>query len=114
MDMVRLGPDGWLQLIQGSEPRQTALVSFFYADEAIRCGHLRLSAYRDTQPESGPWEKLLYVTTGTLCVAITGTSDVLKGNPGDVIFVPPGVEHSYLTTSTTGAEAVFGIARPVD
>jgi quercetin dioxygenase-like cupin family protein len=113
MDMVRLAPERWLQFIQGSEPRQSALVSFFYANEAIRCGHLRLNAHRDTQPETSPWEKVLYVTDGTLCVAITGTPDVLKANPGDVIFVPPGVEHSYLTTSPKGAEAVFGLARPV-
>ncbi len=113
MDMVRIGPERWLRLIQGSEPRQAALVSFFYADEAIRCGHVRLPAYRDTQPEVCPWEKLLYVTEGSFCVAITGTPDVLRANPGEAIFVPPGVEHSYLTTSITGAEAVFGLARPI-
>lgn len=114
MDMVRLGPEGWLQFISGSEPRQAALVSYFYADESIRCGHLRLNGYRDTQPESSAWEKVIYVTQGSLCVALTGTPDVLRGTPGDVIFVPPGVEHSYLTTTPTGAEAVFAAARPVD
>jgi quercetin dioxygenase-like cupin family protein len=114
VDMVRLAPEGWLQFIQGTEPRQTALVSFFYADEAIRCGHLRLNAYRDTQPESSPWEKVLIVTRGELCVALTGTPDVLKARSGEIIFVPPGVEHSYLTTTGAGAEAVFGIARPVE
>jgi quercetin dioxygenase-like cupin family protein len=113
MDMVRLGRERWLKFIQGSEPRQAALVSFFYADDAIRCGHVRLNGFRDTQPEVSPWEKLLYVTEGELCVKITGTPDVLKGEPGDVIFVPPGVEHSYLTTTPTGAEAVFGLARPI-
>jgi quercetin dioxygenase-like cupin family protein len=114
MNMVRLAPESWLQFIQGSDPGQSCLVSFFYADEAIRCGHVRLNAHRSTQPEVTPWEKLLYVTSGMFCVAVTGTSDVLKAGPGDVIFVPPGVEHSYLTSSPTGAEAVFGIARPVD
>jgi len=113
MDMVRLGPEHWLSFIQGSNPRQAALVSFFYADEAIRCGHIRLPAYRDTQPESSPWEKAIYVTRGSFCVALTGTTDVLKAGPDDLIFVPAGVEHSYLTTSSTGAEAVFALARPV-
>ena len=114
VDMSRLAPEGWLRLIQGSEPRQTALVSIFYADDAIRCGHLRLNGFRDTQPESAAGEKLIYVTDGQLTVAMTGTSDVLVAGPGDLIFIPPGVEHSYLTTHAPGAQAVFAIARSVD
>ena len=52
--MVRLAPEGWLPFIQGSEPRQTALVSFFYADEAIRCGHLRLTGLPRHAARVGP------------------------------------------------------------
>jgi hypothetical protein len=31
----------------------------------------------------------------------------------NLIFIPPGVEHSYLTTHAPGAQAVFAIARSV-
>jgi quercetin dioxygenase-like cupin family protein len=108
--MVKLDREGWLHFLQGSEPRQAALKSFFYCDDQLRCGEFKLPAGRDTQPETEPYEKVLYVTTGELVLAITGTTDVLKAGAGDVLFVPPMVEHSFMAFGSTGASAIFGLA----
>ena len=37
-------PRRWLHLITGDEPRQAYLTSFFYCDEQIRAGEMRLPA----------------------------------------------------------------------
>ena len=43
---------------------------------------------------TGDFEKIIYVLSGTLSVAITGTGNGLIGRPGDVIFVPPDTGHT--------------------
>lgn len=110
VDMVKCDRSTWLHLIAGTEPRRSYLRSFWYADARIRCGELRLPARRDTQPESHPYEQVILVTAGTLVVALTGTTDVLRAEVGDVIFLPAGIEHAYMTVGPTGATAVFGMA----
>ncbi len=109
--MMKLDRSGWLHLITGDEPRQSYLSSFFYCDEKIRAGELRLPARRDTQPESVPFEKVIRVNSGSLVVSLTGTTDVLRAEVGDVIFVPANVEHSFMSVGETGTTAVFGMAR---
>ena len=111
VDMMKLDRAGWLHLITGAEPRQAYLSSFFYADEKIRAGEMRLPARRDTQTESIPFEKVIRVTSGSLVVSLTGTTDVLRAEVGDVVFLPANVEHSFLSVGETGATAVFGMAR---
>lgn len=111
ISMLKMDRARWLHLISGQNPAQAYLTSFWYADERIRCGELRLPARRDTAPQRVPFEKVILVTRGTLVVALTGTTDVLRGEVGDVIFVPAGVEHHYLSLGPTGATAVFGMAR---
>lgn len=111
VDMMKLDRATWLHLITGDEPRQSYLTSFFYCDEQIRAGEMRLPARRDTQPESVPFEKVIRVTSGTLVTSLTGTTDVLKAEVGDVVFLPAGVTHSFLSIGPAGATAVFGMAR---
>ncbi len=97
VDMMKLDRSSWLHLITGDEPRQSYLTSFFYCDERIRAGEMRLPARRDTKPESVPFEKVIRVTAGTLVTSLTGTTDVLKAEVGDVVFLPANVEHSFLS-----------------
>lgn len=110
-DMVALPRERWLQLVAGDEPRRAYLRAFWYADPQIRGGELRLNGRRDTQPETQPFEQVLHVVEGELVVALTGTTDVLRAGPGDTIFLPAGVEHSYMAMGAGGARAVFGMAR---
>jgi len=109
--MMKLDRAGWLHLITGDEPRQSYLTSFFYCDAKIRAGEMKLPARRDTKPESVPFEKVIRVTAGTLVICLTGTTDVLRAEVGDVVFLPANVEHSFLSVGPTGATAVFGMAR---
>ena len=109
--MMKLDRSTWLHLITGDEPRQAYLTSFFYCDEQIRAGEMRLPVRRDTKPESVPFEKVIRVTSGTLVTSITGTMDVLKAEVGDVVFLPANVEHSFMSVGATGTTAVFGMAR---
>ena len=44
-------------------------------------------------------------------VALSGTTEVLRAEVGDVIFLPAGIEHAYMTVGPTGATAVFGMAK---
>ena len=111
VDMMKLDRARWLHLITGDEPRQSYLTSFFYCDEKIRAGEMKLPARRDTKPESVPFEKVICVTAGTLVTCLTGTTDVLRAEVGDVVFLPANVEHSFLSVGPTGATAVFGMAR---
>ena len=46
--------------------------------------------------------------------SLTGTTDVLRAEVGDVIFLPAGVEHSFMSVGPTGTTAVFGMARVAD
>ncbi len=110
VDMMKLGRATWLHLITGDEPRQAYLTSFFYCDEKIRAGEIRLPVRRDTKPESVPFEKVIRVTVGTLVVSLTGTTDVLRAEVGDVVFLPANVEHSFMSLGATGATAIFGMA----
>ena len=70
-----------------------------------------MPARRDTVPESGPYEQVLLVTSGQIVVGLTGTTEVLKADVGDVIFLPANVEHSYMNVGATSATAVVGRAR---
>ena len=94
MDMQHLPRSTWLHMLQGNEPRKTILVSFFYCDERIRLAHVELPQSRETEPESGDYERLLYVVSGTLSVALTGTGNGLLAKPGDIVFLPPFTQHS--------------------
>ncbi|MBA3765304.1 MAG: hypothetical protein H0X05_07325 [Actinobacteria bacterium] len=109
--MMRLDRASWLHLITGDEPRQAYLSSFWYCDERIRAGEMRLPVRRDTKPESVPFEKVIAVTAGTLVTALTGTMDVLRAEVGDVVFLPANVEHSFMSVGETGTTAVFGMSR---
>ena len=108
--MQHLPSSRWLRLLQGTDPRLTILVSTFYADEQIRCGKVALPAGRESQPESGPWEKTLYVESGSLSVNLTGTGRSLLAAPGEVVFVPPGTEHSLQAIGDEPAAALFAQA----
>ena len=110
-DMMKLDRSRWLHLITGDDPRRTYLTSIFYADARIRCAEIRVPARRDTVPESGPYEQVLLVTSGQIVVGLTGTTEVLKADVGDVIFLPANVEHSYMNVGATSATAVVGRAR---
>jgi len=109
-DMLKLDRSRWLHTIQGSDPRLTVLTSFFYADERIRCGEVRLPRGRESQPEQGDYEKLLYVAEGDFVVNLTGTSTSLRGAPGDAIYVPPDTPHSLQAIGNDPARALFALA----
>ena len=94
LDMQHLPSSTWLHLFQGDDPRRTILTSFFYCDERLRLAHQTLAKSRETEPEQGDSEKLIYVLSGTLSVAITGTGSGFRATPGEMVFVPPNVEHS--------------------
>ena len=54
IDMMKLDRSTWLHLITGDEPRQAYLTSFWYCDERIRTGEMRLPVRRDRSPSRGP------------------------------------------------------------
>jgi quercetin dioxygenase-like cupin family protein len=110
LDMQHLPRSRWLHLLQGTNPRLTILVSFFYCDEQIRCGKVALPAGRESEPESGPWEKTVYVVTGSLSVNLTGSGRSLLASPGDVVFLPPETEHSLQAIGDELVEALFAQA----
>jgi quercetin dioxygenase-like cupin family protein len=93
-DMQHLPPSTWLHLLQGTDPRLTVLNSFFYCDEHIRCSLVSLPRGRESQAESGDYERLLYVEKGALSVNLTGTGKSLLAHPDDLVFLPPFTEHS--------------------
>jgi quercetin dioxygenase-like cupin family protein len=94
LDMQHLPRSTWLHLLQGTDPRLTVLNSFFYCDERIRCSLIALPAGRESQPESGDYERLLYVESGALSVNLTGTGKSLLASPDELVFLPPFTEHS--------------------
>jgi quercetin dioxygenase-like cupin family protein len=108
--MQHLPRSRWLHLLHGTDPRLTVLVSFFYCDEQIRCGKVTLPAGRESQPESAPWEKTLFVETGSLSVNLTGTGRSLLAAPGEVVFLPPGTEHSLQAIGEERVTALFAEA----
>ncbi len=110
LDMQHLPRSTWLHLLQGQDPRLTILVSFFYCDEQIRCGKVTLPAGRESEPESGLAEKTLYVESGALSVNLTGTGRSLLAGPSDVVFLPPGTEHSLQAIGEEPVSALFGQA----
>jgi quercetin dioxygenase-like cupin family protein len=107
MDMRHLPRATWLHLLHGSDPRLTVLVSFFYCDEKIRCGKVALPRGRESQPESGPYEKTLYVESGALSVNVTGTGTSLLAGAADVVFIPPGTEHSLQAIGDEPVSVLF-------
>ncbi len=111
VDMEHLPRSRWLHLLHGTDPRLTMLVSFFFCDERIRCGKVTLPAGRESTPESGPWEKTLYVEAGSLSVNLTGTGRSLLARPGEVVFLPPGTEHSLQAIGDELVTALFAEAR---
>jgi len=94
LDMQHLPESTWLHMFQGTDPRRTIPVSYFFCEERLRLAHITLPKGRQTEPESGDFEKVVYVLSGTLSVAITGTGNGLLARPGDMVFVPPNIAHS--------------------
>ena len=109
-DMQSLPRSTWLHFLHGTDPRLTVLVSFFYCDEQIRCGKVTLPAGRESQPESGPWEKTFHVEAGSLSVNLTGTGRSLLAGPGDLVFLPPSTEHSLQAIGDDRVTALFAEA----
>jgi quercetin dioxygenase-like cupin family protein len=109
-DIQKLDRSTWLHTLQGNDPRLRVLTSFFYADERIRCGEVRLPASRESEPEVGDYELVLYVTAGDFLVNLTDTAQTLKAQAGDTVFLPPGVRHSYQAMGDEPARAVFAMA----
>jgi quercetin dioxygenase-like cupin family protein len=110
LDMQHLPRSKWLHLLQGRDPRLTILVSFFFCDEAIRCGKVALPAGRESEPQSGPWETTLYVESGALSVNLTGAARSLLAGEGEVVFLPPGTEHSLQAIGDEPVVALFAEA----
>lgn len=111
LDMQHLPPASWLRLLHGSDPRLTVLVSYFYCDEQIRCGKVTLPAGVESSPESGPCEKTLFVEAGAVSINLTGTGRSLLAGPGEVVFLPPGTEHSLQAIGDQPAAALVAEAR---
>jgi mannose-6-phosphate isomerase-like protein (cupin superfamily) len=109
-DMLKLDRPRWLHTLQGSDPRLTVLRSFFFCDERIRCGEVRLPASRESEPETGEHETLYYVAEGDFVVNLTGTGTSLRGGPDDAIYVPPGATHSLQAMGPDPARALFAQA----
>jgi quercetin dioxygenase-like cupin family protein len=107
LDMQHLPRSKWLPLLQGQDPRLTILVSFFYADEQIRCGKVELPAGRESERMSWPGEKTLYVESGALSVNLSGSATSLLAGPDDVVFLPPGTEHSLQSIGDEPVSALF-------
>ena len=83
---------------------------FFFCDEAIRCGKVALPAGRESEPQAGPWETTLYVESGTLSVNLTGAARSLLAGEGEVVFLPPGTEHSLQAIGDEPVVALFAEA----
>jgi quercetin dioxygenase-like cupin family protein len=94
LDMQHLPRSTWLHTFEGVDRRKTILASFFYCDERIRCAKLSIPRWGESQKNSGDYERLLYVESGTLSVNLTASGRGLIARPGDMVFVPPFVEHS--------------------
>jgi quercetin dioxygenase-like cupin family protein len=110
LDMQHLPRSRWLHLLHGADPRLTVLHSYFYCDDQIRCGKVALPAGRESTPESGSWEKTLFVETGALSVNLTGTGRSLLARPGEVVFLPPGTEHTLQAIGDEPVTALFAEA----
>lgn len=109
--MQKLHRSEWLHVLHGRDPRLTVLTSFFYADERIRCGEVRLPRSRESEPETSEWEKLFYVTEGNFTVNLTGKGQSLLARAHDAIYVPAGVTHSLQAFGDDSARALVGMAR---
>ena len=83
------------------------LVSFFYCDEQIRCGKVTLPAGRESKPESGPWEKTLYVEAGALSVNLTGTGRSLLAGPATSSSCRRGPSTACRRSATSRCTALF-------
>ena len=79
---------------EGVDRRKTILASFFYCDERIRCAKLTMPRYGESQRNSGDYERLIYVESGTLSVNLTASGTGLIARRGELVFVPPFTEHS--------------------
>ena len=44
-------------------------------------------------------------------VSLSGTTDVLRAEVGDVVFLPANVEHSFMSVGETGTTAVLGMSK---
>ena len=93
LDMQHLPRSTWLHLFQGTDRRRVLLVSFFYCDERIRCAKIEIPQSGESEPESGDYERLLYVESGTLSVTLVGTGTGLVAERGDMVFLPPFTSH---------------------
>ena len=94
LDMQHLPRSTWLHTFEGTDRRKTILVSFFYCDERIRCAKVTMPKWGESQKNSGDYERLIYVESGTLSVNLPKTGTGLIAKPGDMVFVPPFTEHS--------------------
>ena len=87
------------------------LTSFFYADDRIRCGEVFLPENRDGEPERGNYEKVLYVAEGDLRRQSRRHGAEPERKPGDMIFIPPNVTHSYEAIGIGPARALVADRR---
>jgi quercetin dioxygenase-like cupin family protein len=108
--MQHLPRSTWLNLLQGTDPRLTIVNSFFYCDERIRCSMVSLPRGRESQAESGAYERLLYVEKGALSVNLTGTGKSLLAGPDDVVFLPPFTEHSLQAIGDEPVQVLSALA----
>ena len=94
LDMQHLPRSTWLHAFEGVDRRKTILASFFYCDKRIRCAKLTMPRYGESQRNSGDYERLIYVESGTLSVNLTASGTGLIARRGEMVFVPPFTEHS--------------------
>jgi quercetin dioxygenase-like cupin family protein len=93
LDMQHLPRSTWRHLFQGTDRRRMILVSFFYCDERIRLAKVHIPESGESEPESGDYERLIYVESGTLSVTLVGSGTGLVAEPGDMVFLPPFTDH---------------------
>ena len=77
LDMQHLPRSTWMHTFEGTDRRKTILVSFFYSDERIRCAKLTIPRYGESQRNSGDYERLIYVESGTLSVNLSTASGLI-------------------------------------
>jgi quercetin dioxygenase-like cupin family protein len=112
VDMEHLPPSSWLRLMRGQDPRLTIPVSFFYCDEQIRVGQIRILAGRESEPVAGGYEATFYVESGSLSVNLTGTGRSLLAGPSDVVFLPPDTAHTLQAIGDEPVVTLFAQALP--
>ncbi len=65
---------------------------------------------RASEPDSHRGDCVLYVELGPITVFLTATQEAFDIQPGEVMFIPEGVEYQLINYTADTVKAIFSIA----